>query len=548
MSSVSNNSYGWFGGGSDSGTTPTSQVDRVDFANDSSVTSTRGPLSAVRYALAATSNNSYGWFGGGGIPSAPPFTVLSTVDRIDFSNDNPTAASPRSPLSQARYQLNGTGNVNYGWFTGGYAAGTKSTIDRIDYSNDTATATARTPLPSILRRQSSAGNNSYGWIGGGMDLNNLPTSSVIRIDFDNDTASVSTRGPLSSVRSLAAAASNTAKDNRTFSAITGNVGTYGWFAGGSTNPATTNRFSQVYRIDFSNDSPTATSTRGNLTINRSRAGGTNNSNYGWVAGGQSGSGVGTSLVDRIDFANDSPTTASPRGLLSAARYYISGMGNTNYGWIAGGLVGGSSVSSIDKIDYSNDSPAAANRRGILSWVTYSYGATANTNYGWIYGGSGFGLTYIQRIDFSNDEATASIRGAPLVPWQAGSGSGNSDYGWFSGGNQPSTTPSSSVYRLDYSNDSSFSSIRGPLSTSRLNTASAGNRGYGWTVGDITSTAVDRIDYANDSPTTASPRGPLSATRYFMSGSSNYVQSRTELIASSPAVSSIGWIRGGLSIA
>jgi hypothetical protein len=72
----------------------------------------RGPLSLVRYNLAATGNSNYGWFGGG---SPGP---LSTVDRIDFSNDSSTA-SPRGPLSLARTGLAATGNSNYGWFGGG---------------------------------------------------------------------------------------------------------------------------------------------------------------------------------------------------------------------------------------------------------------------------------------------------------------------------------------------------------------------------------------------------------------------------------------------
>ena len=59
--------------------------------------------------------DTHGWFGGG---SPAPGANVSTVERIDFSNDAATA-SPRGPLSLARSILAATGNSNYGWFGGG---------------------------------------------------------------------------------------------------------------------------------------------------------------------------------------------------------------------------------------------------------------------------------------------------------------------------------------------------------------------------------------------------------------------------------------------
>ncbi len=57
-------------------------------------------MSAVKYNLAATGNSSFGYFGGGrGAPG-----TLSTVDRIDYSNDTATA-SPKGPLSAVRYAM-----------------------------------------------------------------------------------------------------------------------------------------------------------------------------------------------------------------------------------------------------------------------------------------------------------------------------------------------------------------------------------------------------------------------------------------------------------
>ena len=65
----------------------------------------------------------------------------SVVDRVDFSNDTPTA-SPRGPLSVGRTGLgNGGSTTSYGYAFAG-SPGPKSSVDRIDYSNDTATSIA----------------------------------------------------------------------------------------------------------------------------------------------------------------------------------------------------------------------------------------------------------------------------------------------------------------------------------------------------------------------------------------------------------------------
>ena len=100
--------YGWFGGGFNASIRAT--VDRIDFSNDSSTASPRGPLSSARRSLAATGNSNYGWFGGG---LSPGPTTVATVDRINFSNDSVTA-TPRGPLSAARGYLAATSNTHIG--------------------------------------------------------------------------------------------------------------------------------------------------------------------------------------------------------------------------------------------------------------------------------------------------------------------------------------------------------------------------------------------------------------------------------------------------
>ena len=62
----------------------------------------------VAYKLKRTelmsTDDTHGWFGGGSIPGPAAFSI---VDRIDFSNDS-VSASVRGPLSLARSSLAAT--------------------------------------------------------------------------------------------------------------------------------------------------------------------------------------------------------------------------------------------------------------------------------------------------------------------------------------------------------------------------------------------------------------------------------------------------------
>jgi hypothetical protein len=514
-----NSNYGWFGGGAVPGTpigTVRSTVDRIDFSNDSSTASARGPLSSGRRSAAATGNSNYGWFGGGD-NAVFPTVLVSIVNRIDFSNDSPTV-SIRGPLSSAKRDVTATGNSNYGWFGGGGPTIT-SRVDRIDFSNDSPTVSIRGPLSSTRYNAAATGNSNYGWFGGGIAPASPggTASSIERIDFSNDLLLASVRGPLTSPKQLPVATSGQARSS-SIRLLKG--GNFGWFGGGSGPIAPTGK-STIDRINFSNDSSTA-SVRGSLTtgLGRQNLAATGNSNYGWFGGGIIGPPTSTlaSTVDRIDFSNDSATT-SVRGPLSSARRDLAATGNSNYGWFGGGFTT-VVVSTVDRIDFSNDSPTVS-IRGPLSQARRNLSATGNSNYGWFGGGQVPAISSrVDRIDFSNDSSTASIRSPLSSTRYNAAATGNSNYGWFGGGF--TTVVVSTVDRIDFSNDSATVSIRSPLSVARDRLAATGNSNYGWFGGGKTPTTVatvDRIDFSNDS-STASVRGPLSAGRYILAATSN----------------------------
>jgi len=201
--STDSTTYGWFGGGAAQGSSSyITNVERITYATDTDITSTRGPLTSGRYNLAATGTSSYGWFGGGALPG-PPYNS-SIVDRITYATDTATA-SVRGTLGNERYSLAAAGdNTTYGWYGGGREApDQRSNIRRITYATDTAVAVNRGPLSSAKYKLSAAGNSDYGWFGGGTSPPQL--SRIDRITYATDTTTASVRGPLNyEIDSLAA--------------------------------------------------------------------------------------------------------------------------------------------------------------------------------------------------------------------------------------------------------------------------------------------------------------------------------------------------------
>jgi hypothetical protein len=141
------------------------------------------------------------------------------------------------------------------------------------------------------------------------------------------------------------------------------------------------------------------------------------------------------------------------------------------------------------------------------------------------GNPGF-VTTIQRIDYANDSATASIRGNLLTGLyrSVGAVTDGSTYGWLGAGQAASPTNSiSTVQRITYATDTGTTSTRGPLSAVAYNGgATSDGATYGWfgmgAVAAGPSSIITRITYATDTAT-SSNRGFLSAVRYGFAGTS-----------------------------
>ena len=538
MGATGNQSYGYFGGGKNPSASPiaVSTVDRIDYSNDTEDTVVKGPLAAARAYIAATGNSSYGWFAGGS--DYPATTQYTKIDRINYSNDTVFAAVRSDNASPAyRYFMAGTGNADFGYFGGGQVGGSQSSrVNRLDYSNDTTTPLVKGPL-SRAKRTQATGNPSYGWFGGGPGPG-PSVSEVDRIDYANDTATAPARGLLSGalMQHSAVSSRDNGLSNKSLirpslspasNFVTGVVETFqtGYFAGGYGRPSAESpsiHKSSVDRIDYANDTALAVR-KGylNNTFGRYDLAGTGNAFYGYFGGGTTHPGVAVySTVDRIDYANDS-NIGLTRGPLSLARQRLSAVGNASFGYFVGGYATSIIRSNIDRIDYSNDT-AAATPVGPLPGTNQQTAATGTQSYGYIGGST---PTVIQRIDYSNDTPTTTPAASLNFTGVGGRGAtGNANYGYFGAGTVPGPVSSSSeVERIDYSNDTATALIRGPLTQGRSPATATGNAFYGYFAGGEViypdnESMVERIDYANDTAT-ALIRGPLPEGRRQLGASS-----------------------------
>ena len=165
----------------------------------------------------------------------------SWVDRIDFDNDTATS-SPKGNLASEFEFGAGSSSTSHGYFVGGTSTPKQSYINRIDYANDTATASNVGNLTEARTNAIGTHNSSYGYHAGGYNGSSANTTIVDRIDYANDSGTATPKGNLD-----LAVGSPTGVSNQS----------YGYYATGY-NPAISDRITNVKRIDYSNDTATAT--------------------------------------------------------------------------------------------------------------------------------------------------------------------------------------------------------------------------------------------------------------------------------------------------
>ena len=475
--------YGYFGGGYHGTLGTLSSIRKLDYANDTATMAPAGPLSGSARYKGATGNGNYGYYN---IGAAGSGSNGSAICRLDFASDTTTASS-KGPLNNSQTtNTAATGDNNFGYF-GGRSSGYPinnwySTVSRIDYENDTNTALSK----------------------GNLSQQRFSCISFSAKENGNPQSASSTPNPISFTPAT--------QYEPPLPPPVPSGPAYGYSGGGGAGTSGTRETggTLVQRINFASDTAIA-SGRGNLAHDHLHGGAFGNTTHGYVMGDLMTT-TPRSWVSRVTYASDS-STASPRGSLTVARGGGSATGNASYAWFSGAWdwiyhTAGPNASVVDRIDFANDSNTAL-ARGNLDRAVGKVSASGNANYGWWYGG--LGHTAVSRVDYGNDTATASPKGTMSANVNENTAVGNINYGYTTRGNNSYTD----FLRYDYANDTGASTPKGSLSFARNDFAGAtGSQSYGYFMGGTTFptyyTSIDRIDYANDTAT-ASPKGNLSAT-------------------------------------
>jgi hypothetical protein len=497
FATVSNVSYGYFGGGYGS---PTSvylcQISRLDYSNETLSLPGKN-LSTNTIALSACSSSSYGYFGGG--VSIPPPVRLCTITRLDFSSE--TISAPGKNLQTSVSNFTAVSSNSYGYFGGGFTGSIVNTISKLDFPNETISLPGKN-LPYSRYELKSVSSSYYGYFGGGITqaFPSLESTLISRLDFS--TENTVTLPPQASVYQKTGAVGS---------------GVYGYFAGSGI-------FSSIARLDFTSEItsnpginlPPLAGTTSAATLSGGQSIYRGSKTYGYMIGGYSGP-LYVCVVSRLDFSSE--VISNPGKNLPVVRGNFSGATSSNYyGYFGGGYAvpGNTRICTITRLDFSNEITSDPGKN--LPTVLSNCGGVSSNNYGYFGGGYRYSgplsvpalrLCTITRLDFSTENVsniTSTLLGFGIDSMATVM---NNSYGYFGGGlNVAPSTSVSNITRLDFSNETT-SAPATKLPANNFELAALSSSSYGYFGGGLNppgataTNTITRLDFSND---TLSPPG------------------------------------------
>jgi len=542
-------------------------VDRVDFSNETTLTSVGTPTQ--RAAGGGMGNDLYGYLCQGVEGPAPPYAAGSRFDRLDFNTE--TWNLPGNNASVAVIRRATLTNSSYSYVCGG-TPGPADVVDRFDFSNDSVSqpftlpigkesahgvaspdygfivaGIAPTPpygstverLEFATETMSSPGNNmpvirgfgaqiynkDHAIIGLGLPPTGDPwaTCTVDRLDFTTETASTLT--PTNGRR--AGPAGIQAIRPQVFKYVPGNSlwkesPNYGYTGGGQNPPiASEEPTCTIDRMDFSSETTSIAGSR--LHFQRRAMATITNSNFGYFAMGYSPPTAYSCKIDRLDYSTEivsAPTSQSPFN-----KFAPTGLSAQEYGYLAGG--DNPKVSTIARMDWANETmstPTTLQEEKLLA-IGFS---TKNT--GFIVGGqnpTAFYISTIEHLDFSTETTSYSpsrINGARRYF----AGTQTESFGYFSAG-QGSVTTFSNIGRIEFSNDTT-SLLSAELPTPTEAHTGYSNFSHGFysggqqpSVPTSSCCTINRLDFTTE--TVSSPSSQLTQARKQLAGMSGGIATR-----------------------
>ena len=104
------------------------------------------------------------------------------------------------------------------------------------------------------------------------------------------------------------------------------------------------------------------------------------------------------------------STASPKGTLTDTTTRGAGFSSTSHGYVVGGFPS-PPKSTVQRVDFSNDTATASLRTNLNAWNGEKFWEWGNNNYGYQLGGYVSTKTTVERVDFSNDLGIPSVKGS-----------------------------------------------------------------------------------------------------------------------------------------
>jgi len=527
-----------FVGGSYPSTGPSSQMQKLDYASDSTYLQPGGIYPQNQdYQLPFNSGGANGyWWGGSHNPTD------SRVVKLTFSNDSHSYI-PASMMLDANGPTGGGSGYGYIYFgrgkigdtTNGYTVGgsaggypNTSTSLKFTYSNETLSYPATCKYPrTISDGVSFTSSPAIGLHNGG---GGYTDTALLTFSTENWATEPSMNNPLGSSPSLntyySGFSGTSTKDNM-------HPGTPGFTKDGPTrwldnateppNSAYGTHGSwtgSIYKFDFA--SSTASYPFGTISSaitgggsQRYRAASMSSSSGGYISGGNTyvtpSSAVNTQ--NKITYSTDVNANL-PGSTIPDSRWGHAGFADASQGWYWGGNSGSSGgKSTIFKTVFSTESVSTIPAR--IAANTYYIDSTSSATAGYTFGGVG-APTSSDKLTFSTETTSFHPGFSPSSIQAYGSSTGTQTAGYVTAG----SPGSSIVAKITWATETS-ANIPSTLSSSRSQTYAVGNTTVGFFGGGSPggNSRIDSIPYATETiavvPSWAGV--PLYANSYYGTG-------------------------------
>ena len=519
MSSVSNNSLGWFLGGTTNRSSFTNNGYRIDLSNEA-ISSTSTNLSSVRAGGGGSSNpsTSVGYVAGG---ETSTNIQTNVTDKIDLTTGFGSATSTAN-LSQSRGYVAGIDAGAQPIFSGNIVVTSgKLTTTAANEIRSTNMASGAVLSGSIVSGVVFSDATTNNFSNAGVRSGNIQSGEVARVHFANGTILSGNIG--SGVLNFPTVFGNVTQYVNIGSGqidqyhlnwiFNGTTAKAGYFAGGQTG--TTAFVNTTDKIIYSVETTVAQSSA-NLSQSRNGCAGCSGEGTKGYMGGGGTSGGYTEVTDKITYSSDS-SVATTSANLSQQRSQLAAVSNgSTKGCFAGGFNNSTQVTA-EILTYATDTSTAQTTAN-LSVARYRLAsASEGLTKGYFAGGLSSAVTATTDLITFATNTTAAQTSANLSQARQllGGCSGEGTKGYFAGGNSGANVATTD--KITYTNDTTAAQTSADLTQARIPLAGVTEGSTkGFFSNGQSATTTDKITYSTDT-SSSQPLANLNQLRYNYGG-------------------------------